>query len=889
MRAKMQKIVLLVFGFVGTSMAIAACGDLTGPKSPETPINVTATLIAGNAVQIMWAPSPQSDGVISYNILRNGTKIGEATTLSYVDTQVAEKTTYKYSVSANCTSGVLSDPSPESAAATVTTIDVTAPRITSVNPFAGQTGVSTFATVTATFNEAMDPATLNTTTFSLKVTSSGQNIPGTVTYNPATNVATFTPASQLPSLTNLTATVTAGVKDLAGNALALTPGSPGIWSFTTSDQTPPTIISVVPTSGAVGVPATTSVSVTFSEAMDASTIIGTNINLRVTSSGAFVAGTVNYNTTTHIATFTPSSPLNTPVSYTFTVLAAVKDVAGNPMEGNFQSSFTTADLTPPTVVSTVPTNLATGVPTNTVVSATFSKPMNATTINGTTFTVKVTATSAAAAGTVAYNAATNTATFTPSAPLASLTTYTATITTGAKDTFGNAVAANFNWTFSTADVTPPTILLPISPAANATNVLTNTAVNITFSEGMDATTINTTNITVKNTATSALVAGVVSYNAGTHVATFTPNVPLANGTGYTVTVTTGVKDAAGNALASQFTSTFSTAAASDTTPPTVTSTAPPDAQTVVGVSTIITATFSEAMNASTIDGTTFTLKTTSGGTPVTGTVTYNAGTFSATFTLTSPLANSTNYTATITTGVKDVSGNALAANKVWAFTTVPDNTPPIVSSTSPTDGATNVAIATVVTATFSEAMDATTISGTTFTLKTTVGATTVAGTVSYNAGTRTATFTPTSPLANNTNYTATITTGAKDAAGNAMAANKVWAFTTIPDTTPPIVSSTSPTDGGTNVAITTAVTAIFSEPMNASTIGGTTFTLKTTSGGVPVAGSVSYSAGTNTATFTPTLALATNTVYTATITTGVKDTAGNAMAANKVWAFTTVP
>jgi len=43
----------------------------------------------------------------------------------------------------------------------------------------------------------------------------------------------------------------------------------------------------------------------------------------------------------------------------------------------------------------------------------------------------------------------------------------------------------------------------------------------------------------------------------------------------------------------------------------------------------------------------------------------------ATFSLTFPLANSTNYTATITTGVKDLAGNAMAANKVWAFTTVP--------------------------------------------------------------------------------------------------------------------------------------------------------------------------------------------------------------------------
>jgi methionine-rich copper-binding protein CopC len=231
----------------------------------------------------------------------------------------------------------------------------------------------------------------------------------------------------------------------------------------------------------------------------------------------------------------------------------------------------------------------------------------------------------------------------------------------------------------------------------------------------------------------------------------------------------------------------------------------------------------------------------------------------------------------------------MTANKVWAFTTIADTTPPVVSSVTPTNGATNVAISTTVTATFNEAMDATTISGTTFTLKTTSGGVAVAGSVSYNPATRVATFTPTSPLANNTNYTATITTDAKDIAGNALAANTVWAFTTIPDTTPPVVASTTPADNATNVAISAVVTATFSEAMDGTTISGTTFTLKTTSGGVAVAGTVSYDAGTKTATFAPSASLATNTVYTATVTTGVKDTAGNAMTANKVWAFTTVP
>ncbi|HMA20620.1 MAG TPA: Ig-like domain-containing protein, partial [Gemmatimonadaceae bacterium] len=147
---------------------------------------------------------------------------------------------------------------------------------------------------------------------------------------------------------------------------------------------------------------------------------------------------------------------------------------------------------------------------------------------------------------------------------------------------------------------------------------------------------------------------------------------------------------------------------------------------------------------------------------------------------TSDLLNNTSYTITVTTGVKDVAGNALAAPSTSTFTTIADTISPTIIATSPVNGATGVATSAVVTVTFSEDMDPTTVNGTTFTLKTTVGSIAVIGTVSYNTTTRIATFTPTAALTANTGYTATVTTGAKDLAGNPLAVNASFSFTTAP-------------------------------------------------------------------------------------------------------------
>ncbi len=209
---------------------------------------------------------------------------------------------------------------------------------------------------------------------------------------------------------------------------------------------------------------------------------------------------------------------------------------------------------------------------------------------------------------------------------------------------------------------------------------------------------------------------------------------------------------------------------------------------------------------------------------------------------------------------------------------------PTVIPTSPINGAIGVALNTNITAYSSNELNASTVNATTFTLKN--GTTAVDGNVSYETNS-TMLFNPTANLTANTKYTATITTGVLDANNTALlGASMVWSFTTgtTLDTVAPTVTSTSPDTNDTLVPTDRSVTALFSEALDPSTVSATTFTLDA-AGPTPISGVVSYSG--NTIVFNPDANLTASTEYTATITTGVKDLAGNALAADKVWTFTT--
>jgi len=303
--------------------------------------------------------------------------------------------------------------------------------------------------------------------------------------------------------------------------------------------------------------------------------------------------------------------------------------------------------------------------------------------------------------------------------------------------------------------------------------------------------------------------------------------------------------------------------------PEVVSTDPINGATNVITAKVISAVFNEPMDASTINQTTFKLR--QGTALIAGTVNYSG--ITATFTPVTVLNANTVYTATISKEVRDPAGNSMIADYTWSFNT---GAVPIVVSTDPANGATNVAINKIVTATFSTNMNPATINATTFILK--QGSVNVPGVITYSG--MTATFTPAVPFTPSTLYTGTITTGAKDVAGNALASDYTWSFATG---SLPTVVATDPVNGATGVALNKVITATFSTTMDPTTINTTTFLLK--QGVNSITGTVSYSG--TTASFTPASPLLPGTVYTATITNAVKNTAGNAMAANYTWSFTT--
>ena len=529
------------------------------------------------------------------------------------------------------------------------------PSVISTSPADGATDVVLNTKIAATFSEAMDSTTINASTF--LVMQGTTQVSGTVSYTGTT--ATFAPTSALSSSTTYTVTLTTDAHSASGESLSTN----SVWSFTTGttvSASAPTVESSDPADAATDVPTNQNIAVTFSTAMDAATISASTFV--VTQGTSVISGTVTYSGTTAHFVSTDVFAVNT--VYTVKITTGAQNLSGTGLAVDYVWSFTSgteADIIAPQVSLTDPADGDLDIALNQKIAATFSKGMDASTITAVTFTV--TQGSTPVAGSVSFVG--TTAVFAPSASLLAGTVYTATVTTGVKDLSGNALEGNYVWSFTTgttAVAVAPTVTLT-SPLDAETGVALNQKIAATFSKTMDATTISATTVLLVHG--NVAVSGLVTYSGTT--AKFTPSANLLPNTLYTATVTTGAKDLSGTKLLLNYVWSFTTGAATVVVPPTVSLTDPLNLATGVILKQKIGATFSKSMDPLTITTASFSIK--QGAANVPGTVKL-VGTV-ATFTPSVSLLPNTTYTATITTAAKDLSGNRIANNYVWTFTTMP--------------------------------------------------------------------------------------------------------------------------------------------------------------------------------------------------------------------------
>ena len=214
-------------------------------------------------------------------------------------------------------------------------------------------------------------------------------------------------------------------------------------------------------------------------------------------------------------------------------------------------------------------------------------------------------------------------------------------------------------------ITESDLVQAVRPISESVTVDTNKKLAVTFNQDMDADTINGTSFLLQGDSGQAIV-GVVTYDAGTRTAIFTPDSGLSDNTLYTATLTTDVEDALGVALEDDLSWQFTTGSTTDSVAPTV-AFALLNGAVNVSTSRNITATFSESIDPTTVTADSFTLGT--AGTPVLGTVTYIGTT--AVFNPAADLLPGTVYTATLTTAITDLANpaNALQADQSVNFTT----------------------------------------------------------------------------------------------------------------------------------------------------------------------------------------------------------------------------
>lgn len=215
------------------------------------------------------------------------------------------------------------------------------------------------------------------------------------------------------------------------------------------------------------------------------------------------------------------------------------------------------------------------------------------------------------------------------------------------------------------------------------------------------------------------------------------------------------------------------------------------------------------------------------------------------------------------------------------FTVLKNFAGPSVTTNTPANSATDVALGSDITFKFNDAMSSGTISGNVTVSGNNVGA--IAGSFSYNASDSTVTFSPTNPFPTNETITVSVTSGVENTLGEAATASS-WSFTTEPIE----LTSFSPVRFDVDVAATSNITFSFNDDINETTANSTNI-LVTGSQSGDVGGTFSFDTGTNVLTFNPTADFEVGEDIFVSITTAVQSSSGQAIPQRVDWTFKVAP
>ncbi|WP_447795458.1 Ig-like domain-containing protein [Pseudomonas farris] len=679
--------------------------------------------------------------------------------------------------------------------------------------------------VTITFSEAVSGFTNADLTIANGTLTSVSSSDGGITWT-----ATFTPNASINDTTNLITLNNTGVSDLAGNAGSGTTDSN---NYAIDTVRPTATIVVADTALRIG--ETSLVTITFSEAVSGFT----NADLTITN-GTLTSVSSADGGITWTATFTPSASITDTTNLITLDNTGVSDLAGNAGSGTTDSNNYAIDTVRPTATIVV-ADTALRIGETSLVTITFSEAVSGFTNADLTITNGTLTSVSSSDGGITW-----TATFTPSASINDTTNLITLDNTGVADLSGNAGSGTTDSNNYAIDTLRPTATIVL--ADTALRIGETSLVTITFSEAVTG--FTNADLSVAN----GTLTSVSSSDGGiTWTATFTPTAGIISATNVISLANTGVADLSGN-TGSGISSSGNYAI--DTAPPTATIVVA-DTALRIGETSLVTITFNQAVTGFTnadltiANGTLTAVSSSDGGI-----------TWTATFTPTASITDTTNLITLDNTGVQAAAtgnvGSGTTSSNNYAIDTVRPTATIVVTDTALRIGETSL-----VTITFSEAVSGFTNADLTITNGTLTSVSSSDGGITW-----TATFTPSASINDTTNLITLDNTGVVDLAGNAGSGttdSNNYAIDTVRPTATIVLADATLSAGETSL-----VTITFSEAVSGFTNADLTIANGTLSAVSSSDGGITW-----TATFTPTVGVNDSSNVITLANTGVADVAGN--------------